>query len=461
MDVVIFQVADYLYAVNADTVREIVDPVPVTPLPFVSGEVEGLINVSGKVIPQVCASLCLNLGEMKSRDQGVVMVLASRHGVCACRVLRVIARVTVGDDAVSCTASAEGGVGELLLTGEFLWKDVMVLLLDPARLMREQSPEMATDEDGSGLVAERYGNDRYQQTAAQGDLFPCVLFSCNGELFAFRFEDVAEVVERGEITPMPGAPAEMPGVMLLRGVPLPLFSMHAILFGGVEESARFTLVVNLNGCRAGLLVERVFGFQRFSRGALKPLSEEQSLIEGIITSKEQSMVALIRLASLTAPERFDVWRPWLVAGGQTTGDRFHTDESVSMLRMLLFRMGRELLALPLQMVEWIEEYSEPAGTPVDKESTVSGVIQIHGNVMPVRSLETLAGVDATAPASVYLIVLSGGNRCALPVEKVERVVEIRDADIEPACSGRNGILNGICRYRGMLVSLVDAERLAA
>ena len=461
MEAVIFQVGEHRYAVNAETVREIIDPVPVTPLPFVSSEVEGLINVSGKVIPQVCASLSLNLGEMKSRDEGVVMVLMSRGGMCGCRVLRVIARVSVDDDAISYTASTEGVGADFLLTGEFLWNGSMVLLLDPNRLMRAQSAEMSSDEDGTGLVAESYGGDTYQQRIAHGDLFPCVLFSCNSELFAFRFDDVAEVVERGEITPMPGAPPEMPGVMLLRGTPLPLFSTHSILFGGTEKNSPYILVVNLNGCRAGLLVERVFGFQRFSKESLQPLAEEQTLLEGIITTKDSRIVGLIRLSSLTAPERFDAWHPWLINGALTAGEEVKSEESASSQRMLMFRMGKELLALPLGVVERIEEYFEPAATPEDADGSVNGVIQIQGNVMPVRNLAKLAGVLSTAPSSVYLIVASGGNRCALPVEKVERVVDMNDADIEPARSGQNGILNGICKYHGMLVSLVDAERLAA
>lgn len=461
MEVVIFQIAAHLYAVNADTVREVIDPVPVTPLPFVSREVEGLINVSGKVIPQVCASLTLHLGEMKRPDEGVVIVLTSRGEMCGCRVSRVIARVSVDDAAVSYTASSEGVGADFLLTGEFLWNGSMVLLLDPARLMREQSTEISADEEGDGLVAERYGGETYQQRTAHGDLFPCVLFSCNSELFAFRFDDIAEVVERGEITPMPGAPPEMPGIMLLRGAPLPLFSMRSILFGGAGENSPFILVVNLNGCRAGLLVERVFGFQRFSKESLRPLAEEHTLLEGIITTKENRIVALIRLASLTAPEHFDAWRPWLIAGVLTTGEGTKSGESVSRLRMLMFRMGKELLALPLDMVERVEEYSEPTATPGDADSDLSGVIQIHGNVMPVRNMAKLAGMVTTAPSSVYLIVAGGGNRYALPVEKVERVVEMNEADIEPVRSGKNGILNGICKYHGMLVSIVDAERLAA
>jgi len=458
VDVVIFQVADHLYAVNADAVREVIEPVPVTPLPFVSREVEGLINVSGKVVLQICVSLCLGRGEMATPVEGVVMLLASTHGNCACRVLRVIARVAVDDATISYTSSAEGG--DLLLCGEFLWNAALVLLLDPARLMREQNREMPTNEDETGLVAERYGSDLYSGSKAHGDLFPCLLFSCNSELFAFRFDDVAEVVERGEITPMPGAPPEMPGVMLLRGSPLPLFSMQAILFGKVEESAPFIVVVNLNGYRAGILVERVFGFQRFSKESLRPLAEEQTLLEGIITAEGHRMVALIRFAALTAPERFALWCPWLIAGAVTAEGEARGERSTTMLRLLLFRIGRELLALPLDMVERIEEYSEPTATPGDEGGGVSGVIQIQGNVMPVRNLAKLAGIVSTAPSSVYLIVSNSGNRCALPVEKVERVVDIDEADIEPAGSGQSGILNGICKYHGKLVSLLDGERLA-
>ena len=152
----------------------------------------------------------------------------------------------------------------------------------------------------------------------------------------------------------------------------------------------------------------------------------------------------------------------MISGTETAvGNGLRSAAPGSTIRMLLFRQGRELLALPLEMVERVEEYSEPTATPGDESEHVSGVIQVQGNIMPVRSADTLLGGISGAPPCVYLIVANSGKRCALAVEKVERVVTMNAADVEPAHAGSNSFLNGIGTWHGMLVSLVDGERLVA
>ncbi len=465
MDVVIFQIQEQLYAFDAGAVREIIDPLPVTPLPFSAAEVEGLINVSGRIILQICAAQRLQQAVVAAPVEGTVIILALAHDICACRVKRVLARATVATDAVAAVAGVDIADHDALLSGEFLWKESLVLLLDPAFLLRERMPVAEGGngaEVGSGLITERYGGD-LRQDAPRADDFPCVVFSCNYELFAVRFADVAEVVESGTVTSLPGAPQEIPGAMLLRGAPVPLLSLQSILFGGTGSGTMpFTVIVHLNGCRIGLLVERVVGIQRFARSSLRPLPEEQTFLEGIITTGDNRMLALIRLSSLAAAERFDAWRPWLLSGADTPGGKeLRPADPAITIRMLLFRQGREMLALPLEMVERIEEYFEPTATPGDESEQVSGVIQIQGNIMPVCSAGKLLGGISGGPPCVYLVVSNSGKRCALAVEKVERVVAMSAADMEPAPSGSNGFLSGIGTWHGTLVSLVDGERLVA
>ena len=275
MDVVIFQIQDQFFAVDAGVVREIIDPLPVTPLPFSAAEVEGLINVSGRIILQINAAQRLLQGGMTAPEGGAVMILAVAHDLCACRVTRVLARTTVATEAVAAVTNADITGHDTLLSGEFLWKESLVLLLDPVFLLRERAPvaEGGNDpEDDSGLVTERYGGDLLLD-APHADDFPCIVFYCKNELFAVRFADVAEVVECGAVTALPGAPAEIAGALLVRGAPLPLLSLQAILFDGSGGSTMpFALIVHLNGCRVGLLVERVIGIQRFAHSSLIPLS---------------------------------------------------------------------------------------------------------------------------------------------------------------------------------------------
>lgn len=455
MDVLLFQVHDQIYAVDADSVKEVVDPVPVTPLPFVPDSVEGLVNISGRVIPQICVSKRLGFPSTLQGGEGTIMLLSSGERLCACRVARVVAKISMEQEAISASASEVDDAAQRLLAGEFSWNDRLVVLLDPAGLMVEQGMKIAGEAEGNGLLAD-YSDDAAQALSEVANDFPCVLFSSNNELFAFRFDDVAEVIESSKVTPIPGAPSEMAGVLLLRGFPLPVVSMRAILFGSVEEQAPFVLVVGVNGCPLGLQVEKVLGIQRFSRGSLRPLLEEQSILEGFLTTPDNRLVGVIRFSALAEPHYFDSWKRFLVSSDCATA--INSGVSDSLERILMFRHGKEMMGVPLDSVERIEEYVEPTETPGADSGNICGVIQVQGNVTPVVILERLTGVSCGAPTA-FLILREGETRIAMPVEKVDKVVNLRNQDIDPVRSGQQSLLSGVGKYQGMLVSLLSIERL--
>ena len=398
----------------------------------------------------------MNIGNGLAAGDGTIMLLAAGERLCACRVNRVVAKVSLQDEALSCCAADEEADGRpRLLAGEFSWEGRLVVLLDASGLMFDQGQRLGAEVDGDGLQAEV--NEQADKAAeAAAHEFPCVLFSCNNELFAFRFDDVSEVVESGMVTPLPGAPAEMAGVLLLRGFPLPVVSMKSLLFGGMEESAPYVLVVDVNGCPVGLQVEKVLGIHRFANGSLRSLLEEQSLLEGFLTTAENRLVGMIRFAALSEAPYFTSWKPFLIAADR--GDQVSAAGSEQIERVLMFRHGREMMAVPLSAVERIEEFSEPTETPGAAQANISGVIQVQGNVTPVVRLDKLTGV-AAGPATSYLIIREAEVRVAVPVEKVDKVINLRSQDIDPVRSSHQSLLSGVGKYQGTLVSLISVERL--
>lgn len=75
--------------------------------------------------------------------------------------------------------------------------------------------------------------------------------------YALDLDHVLEVVELGEVTPVPGSGATLIGLRNLRGEILPAFDLSALL-GVASESAPRSLVVVADGDRrAGLAVDEV------------------------------------------------------------------------------------------------------------------------------------------------------------------------------------------------------------
>lgn len=78
-----FLVGDVAYAVRIETVREIVNPLPVSPLPRMPGEVVGVADYRGVVVPVLDLRARFGLPHASSRRTKWIVVDVSRRDVGA------------------------------------------------------------------------------------------------------------------------------------------------------------------------------------------------------------------------------------------------------------------------------------------------------------------------------------------------------------------------------------------
>jgi purine-binding chemotaxis protein CheW len=89
------------------------------------------------------------------------------------------------------------------------------------------------------------------------------------EHYALSVEDVLEVAEIGDVSPVPGAAAGVLGVRNLRGQVLPVIDLAAVLGIPRDGEARRLVVAEQGGRRAGLAVDQLVDV-----GALPDASEQ-------------------------------------------------------------------------------------------------------------------------------------------------------------------------------------------
>lgn len=461
LDMLIFQVRGEVYGIDAGTAREILDPVPVTPLPFAVPEVEGLIQVSGRVILQLCVSRRLHPGDPGPVEDGVLIILHGGENLYACRVARILARATLPATAVSYTDVAAGSAPETPVVGEFSWAGGRGLLLASGLLLPQRLRGGETAAKPAGLVADVDAGSSGNAAVSPEEHIPCIVFRCNKELFAFRFTDVAEVAESGPLRTLPGAPPEFSGVTLLRSQPVPVLSMHRLLFGSPGAAAPYTLIVHLQSFRAGLQVEQVLGIQHVPLSSLRCLAEAQALLEGFVTTPAGQLVALVQFAALFTPERIACWRSWLLNGSAASAAGGTERKPGEQQKVLLFRVGQEIFGLPLENVERVEEFSAATETPGADVGALTGMVQVQGSIVPVHRWQSRRGVAPAGSPGAYIIIAGAGSSRALPVDSVEKIVALEKAAIEPVRSDRSGLFSGIGTYQGRLISILAVERLAA
>lgn len=122
-------------------------------------------------------------------------------------------------------------------------------------------------------------------------------------------------------------------------------------------------------------------------------------------------------------------------------------------RTLIFRLGRERFGLLLSIVR---EVFQPAAPPVPVPGApgwLCGILNHHGNVIPVIRMDELLSVEADDSLQQIILVQFGGELVALQVGQIESLDEVRAEG--PAVQGRRRAW-----HRGTLLAQLDPQVLA-
>jgi chemotaxis signal transduction protein len=101
LEFVIFVVGGDFFALPADSVIEVVDPPPVSPIPFMPAYVDGVVNVGGRVVPQIDLKQCLFDNVPGSNESGQVLLVDTAGPPCALAVERVVVLAEMAAEQVS------------------------------------------------------------------------------------------------------------------------------------------------------------------------------------------------------------------------------------------------------------------------------------------------------------------------------------------------------------------------
>ena len=136
---------------------------------------------------------------------------------------------------------------------------------------------------------------------------------------------------------------------------------------------------------------------------------------------------------------------------------------------LVFRIGREWLALPAAVIDSVAPLAPGHRLPHRSGAGLLGVVNVGGKLLPSISLATLLGIDdGEAPSSggrhtfARLIVVQWENQAfALPVADLHGIVRYAAASmIAPAATINKGLvryLSGVVSHAGMHIGVLDAQ----
>jgi purine-binding chemotaxis protein CheW len=105
------------------------------------------------------------------------------------------------------------------------------------------------------------------------------------QAFAFPLEQVREIVRMDRIEPLPGMPSPMAGVVMIRGMPLPVFDLRE---SATPDGRGDVLVFDVDGHPVGVAVEQVTAVVSAAETALSAAPLSKALPAYVVAVRETS-----------------------------------------------------------------------------------------------------------------------------------------------------------------------------
>ena len=271
-----------------------------------------------------------------------------------------------------------------------------------------------------------------------------VTFTLDNVEFGLDIDRVQEITPRTTITPVPGAPSFVLGVVNLRGIIIPVLdSRLRFHLAPTPPTPRTRIIIlNLGGQPTGLQVDSVAEVIRLDDLTIRdtpPLvaGVRSDYLAGMVTVGSR-LITLINLDKILDSSEFSQREQLLDSNSGTPafggmGQESSHDQVENELPYVTFAMGKESFGINLQMVEEILEI--PAITKVpDAPDYVMGVICLRDQVLPLLDFIQLLHVeddDTTTHREMVILLSLGEGRIGIAVDAIQEIIRVREDDILP------------------------------
>jgi purine-binding chemotaxis protein CheW len=128
-------------------------------------------------------------------------------------------------------------------------------------------------------------------------------------------------------------------------------------------------------------------------------------------------------------------------------------------QLVVFTLGAEQYALPIEQVHEIIRYDEPrsVASPI---AWVRGVISLRGRIVPVYDLASRLGLDSEISETTKIVIVeSGDETVGVIVDEVEEVLTVQEVDFEEVPGADSELIEAIAKLGDRLVVLLKPSTI--
>jgi purine-binding chemotaxis protein CheW len=134
-------------------------------------------------------------------------------------------------------------------------------------------------------------------------------------------------------------------------------------------------------------------------------------------------------------------------------------DATSPRQLVVFTLGAEHYALPIQTVHEIIRYSEPRSV-ASRADWVRGVISLRGRIVPVYDLATRLGLASELTEHSKIVIVEAGSETAgVIVDGVDEVLTVQDEQIQDAPGADTTLIDSIAKIDTRLVVLLKPSAI--
>ncbi|MBN1495773.1 MAG: chemotaxis protein CheW [Spirochaetes bacterium] len=323
--IIVFRVADNLFGIDVEHIREIIEPTRITRVPLVNRTILGAINVRGLIVPII--DLCKRLYDCERTDSKTsrIFICEAKDGAESVMIGGMV------DAVVSVADLSDGDMSESPDFGSKLRPDFIrcaakidgqyIMLLDVDRVFDiEELGKLAVQDvnaaENLAIKSEEYEEEGLKDVLGHADIKVSedrgsyIQFSIGDELYGVDVKRVQEVVKIGSLERIPNALPFLKGVMNIRGTATPLVDMRLRCSLPEKEYTEDTpvMVINVKDIPVGLVVDDVTNILEIPSAAVQDTFHysaqiDRDFISGLAEISDK-FVILVNVDRILSDEEF-------------------------------------------------------------------------------------------------------------------------------------------------------------